>query len=529
MARPLYRVATLAAVASVLVACSESVVGPAPLKRAGSVASNAGRGPVPNGQKYRQQTTAHATGRSGSASLTGRALMAKDGSVQVELTTGQLDQSGAPGNISKVQLKFFHPASAEMHEPTQNYNGLTGGGTWTGSYNEKVRHQKFQAQSNIRGIDPKRTDVVTIDGRVDLRPDVAVTAVSAPGQAMRNTSVAILGTIAELNDDVGATTNCVLYVNGVEVDRANGVWVADGDMVTCAFAYTFMSNGNYTLTVRAESVVPGDWDLANNANSATIEIRDPRMNSYGYAYQSNYNYWWYDNGYNNQGWCNYWGSWSYDCSSYYSDWGNSGQNYSNYNYSYIQAWGEGTWQFPLNVATQHGTDGWQADWRWNTVPQNSGDCGYVSDVGFSIWACSYGGNSYVQAYRWSGFAYYYSYQYWNSYSYNYWCNENLGYCGSQYYPGSNGYYQYGPDYYNDGAWNFWYGSTVTWDIQVYPSNGGVSTASLSIPMQVQSSYSQYQPWTCDYQNSGTYYQWQYYQRCYQSSYTQEYKWGSGSN
>ncbi|MGI9166054.1 MAG: hypothetical protein ACR2G5_06670 [Pyrinomonadaceae bacterium] len=45
----------------------------------------------------------------------------------------------------------------------------------------------------------------------------------------------------ELKGDVGATADLILYADGVEVDRANGVWVDAGGTVSCVFTHTFTS------------------------------------------------------------------------------------------------------------------------------------------------------------------------------------------------------------------------------------------------------------------------------------------------
>src|SRR5215208_6266191 len=55
---------------------------------------------VPNARRYKESGLKPATGRSGSASLTGRALLDKDGATTVELSTGQLDTGETqPGNV----------------------------------------------------------------------------------------------------------------------------------------------------------------------------------------------------------------------------------------------------------------------------------------------------------------------------------------------------------------------------------------------------------------------------------------------
>src|SRR5215213_7551798 len=61
---------------------------------------------VPNGRKYQERGLQPATGRSGSATATARALLGKDGATTVEVSTGGLDGGGErPGNINKTRLK----------------------------------------------------------------------------------------------------------------------------------------------------------------------------------------------------------------------------------------------------------------------------------------------------------------------------------------------------------------------------------------------------------------------------------------
>src|SRR5215203_4447012 len=61
---------------------------------------------VPNARRYKESGLKPASGRAGSASLTGRALLGKDGATTIELSTGHLDTGETqPGNINKSQIK----------------------------------------------------------------------------------------------------------------------------------------------------------------------------------------------------------------------------------------------------------------------------------------------------------------------------------------------------------------------------------------------------------------------------------------
>jgi hypothetical protein len=58
------------------------------------------------------------------------------------------------------------------------------------------------------------------------------------------------------------------------VDRASGVWVDAGGVVSCAFVHAFDNAGTYTVQVAATNVTPADWDMSNNSASTSITILD---------------------------------------------------------------------------------------------------------------------------------------------------------------------------------------------------------------------------------------------------------------
>ena len=280
-----FRSATFAGVVSVLSlnACFDATIPSAPSAQLAPDAprtSSAGSGQiltaVSNAIRYRDSGLKPATGRSGSATLLARALGNKDGSTDLEVTTGaSLDGApAAPGNLNKVQVKAFSPAGTNPLF-TQNYNGLTSGGRAAYHYVGIGRGARMEVQSNIGGIDPHRTDVVTVTEVVKARPDLAVSNVAAPGKAYRGAPVMISATVRELNADVGATDDCVLYADGVEIDRINNQWVDANGTVRCIFNHAFTSIGTKALEVRSQNVVPGDWDLANNSAAGTVTIVNP--------------------------------------------------------------------------------------------------------------------------------------------------------------------------------------------------------------------------------------------------------------
>lgn len=233
---------------------------------------------IPNSVKYRNSGGKPATGRAGSASLEARALIAKDGSMVVEASPGSVDAGAGPGEIVKTQVK--------IGDFTKNYTQLSAGGYWWDTFAAASRGSAVQVQANVRGIDPKRTGVVTVTTPALLRRDIAVDAVNGPAEQAPHALVAFQAVVSEKNGDLGGTANCVLSVDGVDVDTAEGIWVDAGDTVSCHFSRAFAEPGTYAIAVTAAGVAPHDWDVANNKTSTTITIVDPETpvaNGYMYA------------------------------------------------------------------------------------------------------------------------------------------------------------------------------------------------------------------------------------------------------
>ena len=234
---------------------------------------------IPNSRKYLDKGLKPASGRSGSVSLTARALVGRDGKSRVELTTGEMDaQATPPGNINKAQLKPLDENGEPLY--ARNYTGLGGGGFFGVSLDDLHRGQQVQVQANVSGVDGERAAVVTVVETVKLRPDLAPSNISAPERGMINHPVNISVMVREINGEVGARASLVLYADGAEVDRAADVWVDAWGTVSCAFTHTFQTAGTKQLEVRVEGVAPGDYDNSNNAASGSIQIMQPdgRMN-----------------------------------------------------------------------------------------------------------------------------------------------------------------------------------------------------------------------------------------------------------
>lgn len=262
-------------------ACTEpttSLSHPRPL-----VASLAHSGLVvhPNSEKYRDAGFHPATGSSGSAVVSARALLDKSGTTDVEVTTGTFDDGPAPGTLSRVQVKAFGPSGTAAF--TDNYDGHSATASYP--YTTLPHGTPLQVQSLVGGIDDPRTDVVTLATAVYLRPDLVASRLEAPANAPVGAAVNLQGFIVERNGEVGARADCVLYVDGLAVDRADGIWVDAGGNVACAMTHVFTEARNYSLELRVENVRPSDFDDTNNSVTTSISIVAPSDFSF-YAFQA---------------------------------------------------------------------------------------------------------------------------------------------------------------------------------------------------------------------------------------------------
>jgi hypothetical protein len=237
---------------------------------------------VKNSKHYRESGVGNATGRSGSASMVARALLDKDGNTIVEVSTGALDSSNTPpGSFRKVQFKPLTAAGNALF--VHNYFPPTASGYYSFVSPSLHRAAQIQLQGNISGIDRNRTDVVTVVETVKVRPDLAVESLTFPSSAFVDHAVIISANIVEMNGDAGATTTCLLAIDGNTVDQAKNVYVDAAGSVSCAFVYTFNAMGSHTIQVTAANVSPGDWDTSNNSSSGTIDITNPVTAESGFA------------------------------------------------------------------------------------------------------------------------------------------------------------------------------------------------------------------------------------------------------
>lgn len=215
-----------------------------------------------NDVKYKDSSRPKATGRSADATIEAQALLGRDGAADLEITA-------AGGTIEKVQVKL-------PGDVTHNFAGLSGA-SFVQRLEGLAPRDAVDVQVNVQT--PGRVGVVSLTDTVKLRPDLQIGHVGAPPHALRNAPYTITATVQESNGDVGARASCVLFANGAEVDRVDGLWLDAGGTVTCEMTHTFRAAGNTQLSVAIEGVAPGDYDSGNNA-SAPVSVRVYERASY---------------------------------------------------------------------------------------------------------------------------------------------------------------------------------------------------------------------------------------------------------
>jgi hypothetical protein len=227
-----------------------------------------------------------------------RAFIDKAGTTEFELTTGKLDDTKTPpGNIDSVEVELRLPPSAKDHDGEhegrekegfeKEYRHLKGGGYFHAFYTKLARGQTLAVKARVSGFEiakaNRHDDDESEHGRIKVeladvvqsRPDIAVQKLDYAASARPNTAVLISALVAERMRDVGAHTDCALFVDGTQVDMVPGMWVDAGSPVTCRLTYTFKVVGKHTVKVVAQNVHPGDYDLSNNSMEGSILIQSP--------------------------------------------------------------------------------------------------------------------------------------------------------------------------------------------------------------------------------------------------------------
>lgn len=240
-----------------------------------------GSGPtlVSNTVKYRDTGGKPTKGRSGSAELEAGAVLAKSGITRLTLTARHVEHSWWYGEITRANVQ----ASGQdgRHKLTRTLDSSDEGFSEPNQVGASARlpglvsGDRVRVQAHVRGVDPNRTDVVTVTETVKRLPDLRV-RLAAPAEAPSNTYTNIMATVSEHNGDMGAYAYCELFVAGESVDFADAMWIDAGDAVTCALTWNFPAPGTYPIEVRVRMLNGDEWEPADNADTATIQVHGAR-------------------------------------------------------------------------------------------------------------------------------------------------------------------------------------------------------------------------------------------------------------
>jgi hypothetical protein len=200
-----------------------------------------------------------------------RALIDQNGVVTLEVATAEFE-SGHPtvGQLDKVQVKMVAPSGAKS---VQNFNYVPlNNGYLALSLGHTARNTVALVQVNVDDATGKRTDVVIADDTVKFRPDLRVFLIVVAPHVRVSAPFDVGATVSEIKGDVGARADCVLKLDGSEVDRISGMWVDRSGSVSCAFhAPGFVTLGTHTVTISVDREGPTDFDFSTNSATASVE------------------------------------------------------------------------------------------------------------------------------------------------------------------------------------------------------------------------------------------------------------------
>ena len=186
---------------------------------------------------------------------------ANDTTIDVTITA----DDAQPTTIDSLEVEVFSADGSTSTTQTITDVALVNGSA-TVDIVAVDQHAKLRLTATIDGKRATR-EVVTL-----MRPDLTVSEVRAAETIDAGETLNIEAIIAEQNQDLAATADVVLELNGVEVDRASDVEVGAGATVSIAFAIEIATAGTQDLTVRIADADPTDYDTSNDSSSFSVEV-----------------------------------------------------------------------------------------------------------------------------------------------------------------------------------------------------------------------------------------------------------------
>lgn len=213
----------------------------------------------PNSIKYKDTGVANATAVTAVASIEARALLNRDDTTDVEVTTGSFEGDSPSGYVTKVKVGI--PAAGGVQAVNFNHPESA---NFSGNISGVISGDVISIDAQVRGLD-NGTDHAVANAAVAKRPDLGVAFVSVPTFAIKGRVGRVRTAITESNGQLGARADVRLLIGGVEVDRAENIWVNAGGRVNVTFAPLIEAeDGVHDFTVVVDHVNPADWDDSNN-------------------------------------------------------------------------------------------------------------------------------------------------------------------------------------------------------------------------------------------------------------------------
>lgn len=213
----------------------------------------------PNSIKYKDTGVPNAVAVTTVASIEARALLNRNDTTDVEITTGSFEGDAPSGYVSKVKIGI---PTADGVLPV-NFNHAESA-TFSGNITGVISGNVVTIDAQVRGLN-QGTDHASAQAKVAKRPDLNVLFVSTPSFPVKGRIARVRTAISEMNGQMGARATARLLIDGVEVDRAENIWVNAGGRVNVTFAPVLdAEDGQHDFTVVVDHVNPRDWDDSNN-------------------------------------------------------------------------------------------------------------------------------------------------------------------------------------------------------------------------------------------------------------------------
>lgn len=264
----------MACTAALAAACSREPLAP-PAGVSAAVNSNTGHWRF-NSEKYSDDGSRPTIGRSGLAAVQAEVLYL-NGRAYLEVYSFAVGNLDVPaGDMDRLVIRAYTSSGVALFSQTV----VDGRATFAffDTYKNLLPGSVLELTVTVSGLGPGHSDVVTVAPVVVRRaPALAVTGLSVPSIVIAGSPTVFAATVAETDGERGARMDCSLKVNGKPVDVAHGIWVDAGDVVSCAFTYTFPAAGSYTVAVELDNITPDPSSGTKASQTTTVTARAPAV------------------------------------------------------------------------------------------------------------------------------------------------------------------------------------------------------------------------------------------------------------